>query len=399
MKQTTADEKLCIKLLGSFSVVSNGVEISSGSSRSAMMWRLFKYILINREFHVSTDKLIELLWGDSECDNPLHALYSLMYRLRRVLNTGFSKPHEFIVFHSNCYVWNADSPYSIDVDDFERLYQNAQGSTNSDEAIAMYRSAVELYRGELFLNSDSDSWAIAPTAHYSRVFCTCVCKLCSLLLERQSYTEILSICEKAVHVDRFEESFHYYYLLALIKLGSLTQAQQYFDRYARTLSCESECTPTSRILALADSLRTHRDHMEIDIDETAKLLSNDCDDLSPLFCDLNSFQKIFTLEMRASRRSETPLSFVCVDILDNGGNPVESELLELTFSLLKSPTCFGLRHADVLSRYSKSQFYVLLPGASYENAEKAMERFLAHFSELNKDLNISFKYKIKAISK
>lgn len=97
---------LRIETLGNFSVRVGDEMLSDSSPRAGQVWKLFKYIITNRATPIPTDKLIDLLWPEEEVDNPIKALYTLVYRLRSILNEHFDEKQEFIIFQHNSYIWN-----------------------------------------------------------------------------------------------------------------------------------------------------------------------------------------------------------------------------------------------------------------------------------------------------
>ena len=116
---------LTVFTLGTFAVHSGDDVLSIASSRAQNLWKLFKYILTNRDHPISTNRLIEVLWPDGDCENPIKALYSLMYRLRSLLNSGEAPKQDYILFRHNSYLWNKDAPCRIDVEEFDRYAAQA----------------------------------------------------------------------------------------------------------------------------------------------------------------------------------------------------------------------------------------------------------------------------------
>ena len=98
------------------------------------------------------------LWAEETCEDPGHALRTLVYRLRRLLlgSTSFKGENTHILSTPGGYSFNTAAPYLLDAESFENLCARASGLTGADhlaEAISVYRKALDLYRGCLLYTS------------------------------------------------------------------------------------------------------------------------------------------------------------------------------------------------------------------------------------------------------
>ena len=74
-----------IQMLGEFAITINGNTITNLKGRTKRVWMLIEYLIANRHSDISIEKLIDVLWGEDECGDPVNALKNLVYRARTCL--------------------------------------------------------------------------------------------------------------------------------------------------------------------------------------------------------------------------------------------------------------------------------------------------------------------------
>ena len=106
---------------------------------------LLALLLLRAGSVVSTDRLIEELWGDERPHDAASAVHQHVARLRKLL-----EPHEVLETRWPGYVL-AIAPEQLDLSRFERLGAEGRGlleEGRADDAARSLRSALELWRGE-----------------------------------------------------------------------------------------------------------------------------------------------------------------------------------------------------------------------------------------------------------
>ena len=391
------DGILHIRLLGGFSVLANGRELSGENARSARLWRLFRFMAVNRRAPVPTERLLDLLWEEQELDNPLGALYTLMYRLRALLNSAFDQPHEFFLFRQGCYEWDPKSPVEVDADRFEIASAAALNCSDPADSERLLLDAVQTYSGPLFATLDLEAWMITARELYRRRYARCVSSLCALWEESQQYDRIVSLCESALGFDPAQEDFHFYLIRALIGLRQYARAQKHADTAIANANELYGAPFSSRLTQLADSIRYHGNQYEPEANRIAEQLLRPINESHPFLCDLDAFRKILLLERRAAIRAGRGISLACVSILRDNGETPDNEEMDAVLSALSEPKNFALRASDVLSQYSRNQLLALLPGADVGHAQIAMRRFSDCFFKNSGISGVRFQISIAAL--
>ncbi len=372
---------LKITTLGSFSVRCGNKILSDNSSRSGMVWKLFKFILTNRSAPIAIDKIIDTLWPDEGPEDPQKALYTLMYRLRGLLNSGFTDDCNFITFSHNCYIWNTGAPYELDVDEFDAALSKARSSECDDaQRIALCRRALELYAGDYLSESAFEGWVLPAANHYRRLYSNAVTMLTTLYAAAGDYASVIDCCEKAIAVDPFEESHHCALINALIELGRYTQAMAQYEYITGMLYRELGINPSDQLQELLRRIQRHTEDVQYDFSSIKGNLQEQQSQTGGAFCcDLATFREIYQLERRSLERSRASAFLVCLSVLTPQHTVPTNDTLSRAFPLLKRTAVFNLRRGDVVSQFSRSQLLMILSGTSYESCEVVVSRLIKRF--------------------
>ena len=85
------------------------------------------------------------------------------------------------------------------------------------------------------------------------------------------------------------------------------------------------------------------------------------------------------MEARAQMRSGQTIFLCLLTVTDANGERLKQKTLTSTMDKLMNTIGCALRHGDVYTRFSISQFLVLLPCVTLENGEMVMERIIRRF--------------------
>lgn len=388
-------EKLRITTLGAFNVSVGDSDITDGSPRAALMWRLFKYLITCRDVPTSTDALLDMLWSESDdrCGDELKALYSLVYRLRSLLKKRFPDPKpEFILFTRNCYIWNSDSPYELDSEEFERAYtaSEAPGLTDA-ERIALLTRAFELYRGDYLPETQHESWVVPQVTYYRRMYSRVVEKLCAIFKSTGDYNGIVRCCERAVTLAPLEETHHIALIEALIGLDELSQAQTHYDHITGLLYKELGVEPSEKLIELRRRIYRHNADTQYDMTVIrSTLAAPDTGERGAFLCDFDTFRYIYRLELRTMERSGLSAYLACLSLIKHDGSVPPADALTPAMAECKESVATHLRRGDVMTQYSRSQLLLLLSCSSYEAGMAVLRRLeKSYYSDCGKAYKLS----------
>ena len=76
---------------------------------------------------------------------------------------------------------------------------------------------LSIYKGDFLPKSEYESWVIPISAYYHSLYQKLVYKTIQLLLDKQAYGQITSICQTAIGIEPFDEEFHYHLSIPYIR--------------------------------------------------------------------------------------------------------------------------------------------------------------------------------------
>lgn len=368
---------LNIKMLGDFTLIYGDMALSGDKGRSKQVWNLLEYLLIHRNKEISPDKLMDALW-EEEVDNPANALKNLVYRLRSMLNESLSIDKvDYVIFKHGTYAWNSGTPCVIDIDLFEAAYRIAQKSdTPEEQKLNKYLEAVSLYKGDFLTHSSYKEWVIPLAVYYQRIYMECVSALCELLFKKQDYSKVEEICLNAISIDPLIEKNHELLIMALIASNSNNKALIHYDYVTELFYKEVGVKPSENITRLYKIIVNKEHTVEKNIDIVKSDLREVEQNMGAVYCDYEAFKLVYRINARAAVRSGKSvyialLSFSRVD----GAEFISKELTD-SMEKIKSVITASLRKDDLITRFSRTQYLILLSNINFENTEAVINKLV-----------------------
>lgn len=374
-------EQYEVKMFGGFSICKGNVVVSKDQSRTKKVWVLLEYLIANRHSEISQEKLIDLLWGEEECDAPLNALKNLIYRCRKTLSVlDPEQKDNFIIFERNTYAWNNDIPMKVDIEQFDEDYHLAvRTATSEEERMRYFLEAISLYQGEFLPKSSYSSWVISKNAYYAGLYNECILRVAPLLSKDGNYEQIMRICEHAVELYPFEEQIHKLLIEAYLKEKQPGKALRHYQYTLDLFYKELNVDLTESFKDLYTEISSGVNRIEHDLNIIKQDL-RETEQLNGAFlCNYDVFKSLYRLQARSMLRTGHSV-YVALFTLNNqfGDTPAE-KILQQIMPVLQKCVVDGLRKGDIVSKYSSAQYVVILPLTNFENGEKVLKRILNKF--------------------
>ena len=370
-----------IQMLGEFAITINGNTITNLKGRTKLVWMLIEYLIANRHSDISIEKLIDVLWGEDECGDPVNALKNLVYRARTLLKDlcGDSSP-EFIRFMRGTYSWNNSYPCTVDTEQMEELYNKvSQDELEPEEQIRIYKEILALYKGEFLPKSTYSSWVVSMGVRYTTMFTDSVLRVSDLLLDRNRYEEAVAILENALKFSPLEEAVHKALLYAYASMGHRNKALEHYNYVTNLFYREMGVDISTSMENLYQTLITNVNSVEMDLNVIKSDLKEAVKAKGAFWCDYNIFKNIYRIHARSIQRTGQSIFLVLLTVTDNEGNILSNDTGKVPVERLKNAILTSLRQGDTVAAYSTSQFIIMLPLITYENAEMVVDRILQKF--------------------
>lgn len=387
-----------IDMLGGFSIRVGDHVITHNKGRTKQVWMLIEYLVANRNKEVSIDKIIELLWPEDECSNPLNALKNLVYRARLFLkDLASDKTTEYIVFTRNTYAWNQNLQCNVDVEQFELCWKAASNSCiPREKQIQKYYEALNLYKGEFLPKSSFANWVISANAYYSTIYNECVIKLSNLLMDEKCFDDVIKICEGALTYSLYEEKIHKVLLNAYIASHNYNKALEHYNYTNNLFYKEFGVRFSDSFAGVYTQMRSGFTNIELNLATIKNELKEDCNQEGAFYCDYNVFKNLYRVEARSISRTGKQVYIALITLCRNG-NFDDCSIKRSTLDILKNSIISSLERDDVVSAYSGKQFIIMLPFINYENAQMAVNRIQKLFQEHYQKNDVQILTKINSV--
>ena len=251
--------RLRIHLFGPFQVWRDDQLLASAAWPSHKARQLLKILVTQRQWAVSSDALMEWLWPDLSPESARNSLWVAVSRLRRLLEPESSSrgSSTFILSESPGYRFSLAGQCEIDVDAFLAHFREGQEHQHRNEwaaAIAAYRAAEALYRGDYLAEDPYEDWAITTREQLCEAFLETESALAVCHLAQGRYREALVHCHRALARDACRESVWRLAMECYYRAGEQGQALRAFERCRTALARELGVDPLPETVALYERI-------------------------------------------------------------------------------------------------------------------------------------------------
>ncbi|MEG1756288.1 MAG: BTAD domain-containing putative transcriptional regulator [Clostridia bacterium] len=387
-----------INLFGGFEIIADG-NIALEQLRQAKKTSQFlQYLILKRDRPVPHEELLDMLWSQKESMNPATALRTLLHRYRTLVEqSGLTVLDNSVLTTRGAYQWNPRLKCEIDVYAFERLFQEActPGMCNEDRMMR-YQKMMLLYTGSLLGSVCNETWAVSKNVYYHDLYMEGVFTLIELLKVDQQQDAIVTVCRRAMEVDLFDERLHLELMMALVKTGKKREAfsQYYFttDLYAK----QTDAQPSEEIRSVYHMIVQADQEMEADIEKVRGSLEKEDSGVGAFVCQYEIFNEIYQLQRRILERTNGTMFLALLSLSLKGTDECMQDqfMLERFMKQLLMAAQQNLRRGDTISRYTATQYVVLLPTATYETGKLVIDRVKKAFYADDTKPNVMFNFRL-----
>jgi len=235
-----------LAILGPFEVrIDGGAPIALGGLRQKA---LLAVLVLHANEVVSTDRLIDELWGESVPPTAVHTVQVFVSRLRRAL----ADAGERLVTRPPGYLLELGAD-EVDAARCERLYSAAHAALAADDpvgAVRLLNDAQALWRGPPLADFAYEPFAQAAIARLEELRVGCREALIEAKLELGRHAELVSDLEALVREHPLRERPRGQLMLALYRCGRQAEALEAFQQARRLLVEELAVEPSQALREL-----------------------------------------------------------------------------------------------------------------------------------------------------
>ncbi len=384
-----------IFMLGKFEIMVDGKSASKILSNSKKGRLMLQYLILHKDESIASSDLYEVLWPNEASSNPESALKTLVSRMRAAFSKLDDDLGRCIVTSRGAYRWNGELSCSIDVFEFEEYCRELSRATAMNRATEeKFEKTLSMYSGDLNAGTDGESWMVSRSAYYHTLYLRTAYLAIRLFKENKDHEAIIRICRRALDIDAFDETMHLELMEALVKTNRSNEALVQY-RHATNLHYNYlGMRPPEKIQNFYKNIIQADQSLGMDIDSIRKSLQETDAANGAFICEYAIFKDIYQLLMRNFSRIGNGMFLAIIMLSSGSGQPIEPLMLDGAMRQLLNAMINSLRKGDTVTRYSPSQYALLLPSVSYETGRMVMERIRNAFYRLYADSSLTLSYKL-----
>ena len=247
---TDRDDTMEFRVLGPFEVSERGrpLEVGAGKQRA-----LLALLLLRGGEVVSTDRLIDALWGEDPPPSALNSVHVYVSHLRKALGNGHLETRG----HGYLFMLEPDQ---LDLDRFERLLGDGRALLAAGEpgqAAETLRAALALWRGPPLSDFASEPFAQVEIARLDELRLAALEERIEADLALGRHAELVPELEALVRESPLRERLRAQLMLALYRTGRQAEALEAYQAARRMLAEELGLEPGRSLQELERAILRH----------------------------------------------------------------------------------------------------------------------------------------------
>jgi DNA-binding SARP family transcriptional activator/streptogramin lyase len=218
------------RILGPLEVFDRGVELRLGGRQQRALLAL---LLLRRNTHVSTDRMIDELWGERSPPTAAKIVRNLVASLRKTLGD------DRLVTRRGGYELRVGAG-ELDLDRFELLLAGGRGGPPDEDAV---EAALALWRGEPLTECGEAPFVAPERARLEDLHLRALEAKLTAAVERGDSADLVGEIEHLVARYPLRERLHALLMLALYRADRQAEALEAYRRARRILTEELGLEP------------------------------------------------------------------------------------------------------------------------------------------------------------
>jgi DNA-binding SARP family transcriptional activator/WD40 repeat protein len=241
MSPTPYALRVRFEVLGPLKVTDGGAELPLGGPQQRLVLAM---LVAGDGAAVSTDRLVDALWGDDPPATARKTIQGYIHHLRASIGAPLTTERAG-------YALVTDG--NTDVAEFAALHRRA-AQAEPGEAADLLRRALALWRGAAYADVSDASVLMAETARLDNLRLVAVGDRIEVDLELGRHDELIGELEGLTLEHPFQERFRAQHMTALYRAGRTTEALRAFERHRRFLADESGLEPSAELRRLEERI-------------------------------------------------------------------------------------------------------------------------------------------------
>jgi DNA-binding SARP family transcriptional activator len=243
-----------VRMLGTFEVRVDGIVVTTPPGHRGVA--ILRYVLSRPGHSASRDELLEEFWPDVEPGTARNRLQVAVSSVRRALREVTSTP--ILEYRNGGYGIDPGIELEIDTERFDKTLVHARAAEQARDtasAMALYRRAVTLYRGDFASDAPYEQWTLLPRESLRLRYVDALDHVSRMLLEAGRIDECIATAQRMLDVDPCREDAHRLLMRCYADQGRVHQALRQYELCRRVLDTTIGVGPSPETIALRDAIR------------------------------------------------------------------------------------------------------------------------------------------------
>lgn len=406
--ETKKKTKIYVQMLGGFSITVGDEKLDLGSNSKANFLKLTEIVLLRGMGGVSKRDLIDGIFGHKSLLDENNSLNNLLHQARTQLKKAGMPGRKIIDGKRGVYAPenNPDYEYILDVQEFEDVCLKAKSEKKDDKKLYYYQKAFGIYGGELLPEFATDYWVILESVRLKRLYDDVVDFLGKHYKEAEDFEALFDLYDKANKIYP-DNGWQIEMIDALILRKEYKTAYELYTKCAHYYQDELEVPIPDALRScyerLSDNVRVVTDdirQIQANIIRKDEKLKSEMGTrkIGAYLCPFTSFIDVYHVLRRNLERRGSSIFMMLCTLVDYEGKPIQNqEKLNARAEILQQSLSEGLRKGDVYTKYSSSQYLILLIGTKREDCAIIYQRLSRRVKELAGS-RAEFRYRIVSLA-
>ena len=406
--ETKKKTKIYVQMLGGFSITVGDEKLDLGSNSKANFLKLTEIVLLRGMGGVSKRDLIDGIFGHKSLLDENNSLNNLLHQARTQLKKAGMPGRKIIDGKRGVYAPenNPDYEYILDVQELEDVCLKAKSEKKDDKKLYYYQKAFGIYGGELLPEFATDYWVILESVRLKRLYDDVVDFLGKHYKEAEDFEALFDLYDKANKIYP-DNGWQIEMIDALILRKEYKTAYELYTKCAHYYQDELEVPIPDALRScyerLSDNVRVVTDdirQIQANIIRKDEKLKSEMGTrkIGAYLCPFTSFIDVYHVLRRNLERRGSSIFMMLCTLVDYEGKPIQNqEKLNARAEILQQSLSEGLRKGDVYTKYSSSQYLILLIGTKREDCAIIYQRLSRRVKELTGS-RAEFRYRIVSLA-
>jgi putative uncharacterized protein (fragment) len=405
---TKKKTKIYVQMLGGFSLTVGDKILDLGNNSKANFLKLTEIVMLRGFGGVSKRDLIDGIFGHKALLDENNSLNNLLHQARTQLKKAGMPGKKIIDGKRGVYApeIHADYEYVLDVQEFEDICIKAKNEKKEEKKLSLYRKAFAIYKGELLPEFATDYWVILESVRLKRLYDDVIDFLGKHYKNKEEYEELFELYDKANKIYP-DNGWQIEMIDALILRKDYKTAYELYTKCAHYYQDELEVPIPEALRSCYDRLS---DNVRVVTDDIRQIQANivrkdeklksemGAKKLGAYLCPFTSFIDVYHVLRRNLERRGSSIFMMLCTLVDYEGKPIHNQdKLNARAEILEQSLSEGLRKGDVYTKYSPSQYLILLIGTKREDCAIIYQRISRRVKELAGS-RAEFRYRIVSLA-